>query len=121
MMGHHRQDSVGDVSLSEGEWSIAEGALQWQITNISNAHPGGNIEFTCQAGHADDFFPIDVKFNASTSVCGIMVRDVMNSQLAKAESVCVNVKVENILATSNDQPVPARIDISSSAITYSVI
>jgi len=53
--------------------------LEWKLPMINASNPNGSLEFTIPAC-PDDFFPINVSFYSTQTMCNIAVSEVKNSE-----------------------------------------
>lgn len=62
------------VKQIDGEYSYEKykNCLIWRIASIDQSNSSGSLEFTV-AGHASDFFPVNVNFVSNKSYCDIQV------------------------------------------------
>jgi len=70
--------------------------LIWKISTIDQSNSTGSLEFSV-AGHASDFFPVNVNFSSNKSYCDIQVSGVSsadNASLPVKNSIETNFSVE---------------------------
>ncbi|MCO5548082.1 hypothetical protein L7F22_001539 [Adiantum nelumboides] len=69
------------VNQVDGDWryDIRKSTLEWNIFLIDDTNRSGSMEFVVPAADSSAFFPIDVKFTASTIYCDIKVLAVVPS------------------------------------------
>lgn len=63
------------VNQVDGDWRYdsRKSSLEWSIVLIDDTNRSGSMEFIVPAVDTSSFFPIDVKFSASTIYCDIKV------------------------------------------------
>lgn len=54
--------------------------LEWQLAVIDTSNPSGSLEFTI-AGIPDDFFPVNVAFYSTKTLCDFQVITLWNFNL----------------------------------------
>ena len=66
------------VSAVDGDYRFnkAQGALEWQLPVIDSGSKTGSLEFSCGGDDAGQFFPVNVSFNTSTSLCDIEISEI---------------------------------------------
>ncbi|KAL7075126.1 hypothetical protein ACQ4LE_005787 [Meloidogyne hapla] len=62
------------------EYQKSKSQLVWNLTSIDKTNKNGTLEFTTPNGHADHFFPVNIRFNSLDSFCKITVDSVEKSQ-----------------------------------------
>jgi len=67
------RQTARDINLTFGEYSDTEKFLAWELPRINHEEPAGTLEFSCESGNSDSFFPIEVDFKCGNSLCGIRV------------------------------------------------
>eukprot|EP00878_Enallax_costatus_P014439 GHUV01015100.1.p1 GENE.GHUV01015100.1~~GHUV01015100.1.p1 ORF type:complete len:510 (+),score=164.78 GHUV01015100.1:348-1877(+) len=70
------------VNQIDGEWRYdsRRGALIWTIDLIDNTNRSGSMEFVVPACDAEAFYPIEISFNTSRSLCDIAIDAVTSTQ-----------------------------------------
>lgn len=56
------------------QYDARKGVLLWTIDLIDSSNQSGTMEFVVPKAHADDFFPVDVTFSASHTLCKVPAR-----------------------------------------------
>lgn len=74
---------VGAPNMGEmdGDYNYAakRAILEWKLPVINASNPNGSMEFTISAS-PDDFFPINVSFYSTKTMCDISINEVRNSE-----------------------------------------
>jgi len=67
--------SAPTVNSVDGEYSYEkrDGVLEWQIPEVTGDNAEGSMEFTVQAGSADEFFPVSVNFSSEKTFAGLEI------------------------------------------------
>jgi len=70
--------NVGEV---DGDYSYdaKRATLEWKLVVINSSNASGSMEFTIP-GSAEDFFPINVTFYSTKTICNIAITEVQNSE-----------------------------------------
>ncbi|EFN51137.1 hypothetical protein CHLNCDRAFT_141341 [Chlorella variabilis] len=70
------------VNQIDGDWryDMRKSCLVWSIELIDNTNRTGSAEFVVPAAQADAFFPIEVEFSASRTICDVKVESVVDAR-----------------------------------------
>lgn len=90
---------IGESTISDSTVHVNTGSsnLEWTISSLGGSDGGessGSLEFSCAADEADEFFPINVTYQTTETVCGLEVSDV---QAATSASGGVKFSTELVL------------------------
>ena len=55
------------------EYQKSKSQLVWGLTSIDKTNKNGTLEFSTPNGHADHFFPVNIRFVSLDSFCKITV------------------------------------------------
>lgn len=86
------------IQTCDGDYSYEKykNCLFWRLTSIDKSNSTGTMEFSV-AGHANEFFPVNVSFTSETSYCDIQVAGVAqanNTSESVKHSCDINFSVE---------------------------
>lgn len=70
--------SIGEVD-GDYNYDAKKATLEWKLPVINASNPSGSMEFTMSA-IADDFFPINVSFYSTKTICDIVLNGVRDSE-----------------------------------------
>ncbi|CAK5079069.1 unnamed protein product [Meloidogyne enterolobii] len=62
------------------EYQKSKSQLVWSLTSIDKTNKNGTLEFSTPNGHADHFFPVNIRFVSLDSFCKITVDSVEKGQ-----------------------------------------
>lgn len=70
------------LSQIDGDWRYdsRRGALIWSIDLIDDTNRSGSMEFVVPACDSEAFYPIEVSFNTSKTLCDIAIDTVTSTQ-----------------------------------------
>ncbi|KAI3431813.1 hypothetical protein D9Q98_010566 [Chlorella vulgaris] len=76
------QAQTPQVNQIDGDWryDMRKSCLVWSIEMIDDTNRTGSMEFVVPAAQADAFFPIEVEFAASRTICDVRVESVVDAQ-----------------------------------------
>jgi len=74
---------VGSPNIGECEgdyhYDAKRSILVWNLSVIDSSNSNGSLEFTI-SGQPDDFFPINVSFYSTKTICDIQINEVQHSE-----------------------------------------
>lgn len=70
------------VNQIDGDWryDMRKGVLVWSIEMVDDTNRTGSAEFVVPAAPADTFFPIEVEFTATKTICDVRVDTVVDAR-----------------------------------------
>lgn len=70
--------NIGEVD-GDYNYDAKKASLEWNLAVINSNNASGSMEFTI-AGCSDDFFPINVSFYSTKTICDISMKEVLNTE-----------------------------------------